>query len=96
MLETSGINMNQDLINLFIGIFGTVLGVFLTIVSSTVKDLHKADRELVSKVNSIEVLVAGQYIRKDEFERLAEAMFKKLDRIEIRLNEKPDRSNTNI
>jgi len=60
-------------------------------VWQAVKDLQKTDKELADKVNSIEVLVAGQYVRQDDFRRMSEAIFKKLDRIEDKLDGKADK-----
>lgn len=73
------------------GLFSMLFGFLLRTVWQAVKDLQAADKQLVEKVNTIEVLVAGQYIKKDEFERFSDAMFKKLDRIEEKLNKKEDK-----
>lgn len=83
--------MDQQIVNWLLGLFGMVLGFMLRVVWQSVKDLQAADKQLVEKVNTIEVLVAGQYIKKDEFERLSSAMFKKLDRIEEKLDKKEDK-----
>lgn len=58
-----------------------------------VKDLQKADRDLATKVAEIEVLVAGDYLKRDEFSETIKTMFTKLDRIEDKLNLKADREN---
>ena len=52
---------------------------------------EKADQMLAEKVSAIEVLVAGQYIRRDGFEKMATALFSKLDKIYDRLESKADK-----
>jgi hypothetical protein len=56
-----------------------------------VKDLQVADKALTEKVGQIEVLVAGNYLRRDDFEHTIEALFKKLDKIEDKLDGKMDK-----
>lgn len=55
------------------------------------KDLKKTDAELADKVQKIEVLVAGDYVKRDEMDKLGDALFKKLDRIESKLDGKVDK-----
>lgn len=81
----------QQIINWLLGVFGMVLGFMLRAVWQSVKDLQKSDKEIVDKVNSIEVLVAGGYVRKDEFDKRLDALFDKLDRIEDKLDGKEDK-----
>jgi hypothetical protein len=61
----------------------------------SVTDLQKADRDLADKVGRIEVLVAGDYVKKSEFVHRFEAMetriFDKLEAIESKINGKMDR-----
>jgi hypothetical protein len=56
-----------------------------------VRDLQTADKVLVEKVATIEVLVAGSYITKDDFQKTIAAIFVKLDRIEDKLDHKVDK-----
>jgi len=51
-------------------------------IYQNMKDLTTADKDLANKVASIEVLVAGDYVKKDDFHSTINAMFAKLDRIE--------------
>lgn len=83
--------MDQDIINWVIGGFGALIGFVLKNVWDAVKDLQVADRELVDKVGQIEVLVAGNYVKREEFERIMLRMFEKLDTIEDKLSGKVDR-----
>jgi hypothetical protein len=83
--------MDQTIINWLMGLFSMLFGFLLRTVWQAVKDLQMSDKQLVEKVNSIEVLVAGQYVKQDEFNRLSDAIFKKLDRIEEKLDKKEDK-----
>ena len=49
---------------------------------SAIKELRDTDKELVAKVSNIELLVAGQYARKEDLDRLAVSINTKFDRIE--------------
>jgi hypothetical protein len=81
----------QDIINAAIGVAGALGGWWLKTIWEALLDLQKADQVLAEKVSAIEVLVAGQYIRRDEFERIATALFSKLDKIYERLEYKADK-----
>lgn len=83
--------MDQVIINWLLAGFGALIGFLLNAVWQAVKDLQTADKELAGKVAEIEVLVAGAYVRKDEFTRSVNALFAKLDRIEDKLDKKVDK-----
>jgi len=83
--------MDQTFINWLLGGFGALIGFLLNAVWQAVKDLQKADKELSEKVSSIEVLVAGAYVKKDEFLGSVNALFAKLDRIEDKIDKKADK-----
>lgn len=82
---------HQTLFNIGIGIISGMLGWWLNNVWASLKELQAADRELAEKVASIEVLVAGQYVTREEFNTVLSQVFGKLDRIIEKLNEKADR-----
>lgn len=83
--------LNQDLINAIIGIVGAGAGWWMKTMWESLRELQRADTSLVEKVGAIEVLVAGQYVRRDEVEKLFSAVFVKLDRIEDKLSGKADK-----
>lgn len=83
--------MSQDIINWLLGGFGALIGFLLNAVWQAVKDLQAADKEIATKVSEIEVLVAGDCIKKDDFQNSIEALFKKLDKIEDKLDRKVDK-----
>lgn len=72
---------NQMLFNVAIAIAGALGGWWLKVVWEAVKDLQKADKELAEKVASIEVLVAGKYITRDEFTTVVNTLFAKIDNL---------------
>lgn len=82
---------HQTIFNIGIGLISTMLGWWLNNVWASLKELQAADRELAEKVASIEILVAGQYVTRDEFNNVLSQVFSKLDRIIEKLNEKADR-----
>ena len=77
--------------NIGIGLISAMMGWWLNNVWSALKELQAVDRDLAEKVASIEVLVAGKYITRDEFNMTLSQVFGKLDRIIDTLNQKADR-----
>lgn len=83
--------MDQTLVNWLLAGFGGLIGFLLNVVWQAVKDLQKADKTLADRVGEIEVLVAGSYITKTDFTSVTDAIFRKLDRIEDKLDGKADK-----
>lgn len=83
--------MEQTLFNIILGVAGVLGGWWMKVMWESLKDLQKADKELTAKVSSVEVLVAGDYVRRSDFDRTIERLFAKLDHIEMKINEKADR-----
>jgi len=83
--------MDQALVNWLLAGFGGLIGFLLNVVWQAVKDLQKADKVLAERVGEIEVLVAGSYITKTDFTKITDAIFRKLDRIEDKLDGKADK-----
>lgn len=81
----------QDLFNTAMGALMVLGGWFLRIMWDSLQGLQKQDRELAEKVGKIEVLVAGEYVRKDDFDRIIERLFDKLDHIELKIDNKADK-----
>ena len=65
--------------------FSAVLGFLLHAVWQAVKDLQRADAELTKRVSEIEVLVAGNYVTRQEFDRVVDKLFAKLDVIDAKI-----------
>jgi CHASE3 domain sensor protein len=83
--------MTQELFNIVVGIAGALGGWWLKVMWETLKDLQKADKELAAKVSEIEVLVAGNYVKRDSFDSAVERIFQKLDHIEEKIDKKADK-----
>lgn len=81
----------QTFFNLAIVIAGFLGGWVLNSLKSSIEALQKADHDLTTKVQSVEVLVAGQYVKRDDLNELSKAIFNKLDRIEAKLDSKVDK-----
>lgn len=86
---------SQTLFNVVFTASMVMLGWILNSLRDSIKALHTADAALSQKVQSIEVLVAGAYVKKDEMQTLADALFAKLDKIDSKLDNKADRSEVN-
>jgi hypothetical protein len=81
----------QTLFNIALGIISFLLGIIVQSLRESMAKLQKADTELAAKVQGIEVLVAGTYVKRDDMEKLGSAIFSKLDRIESKLDSKVDK-----
>jgi hypothetical protein len=82
---------HQTAFNILIGIISAMLGWWLNNVWLTINELRRIDKELAEKVASIEVLVAGEYVTRDEFNNVMGQVFNKLDRIMDAVSKKADR-----
>ena len=81
----------QTLFNVAVTLIGFLGGWVLNSLKSSIEGLQKADHELTAKVQSIEVLVAGTYVKRDDMDKLGVALFAKLDKIEAKLDGKADK-----
>jgi hypothetical protein len=77
--------------NILLSLVAFLGGWVLNSVRDSVKALHDSDTELTNKVQAIEVLVAGQYVKRDDLDKSMAAIFTKLDRIETKLDGKADK-----
>lgn len=83
--------MSQELFNIAVGVAGALGGWWLKVMWESLKDLRDQDSKLAEKVSRIEVLVAGTYVSRDEFDRAINRLFDKLDHIELKIDAKADR-----
>ncbi len=81
----------QTLINYLVLFSGATGGWILKVLWDSIHELKTADIALAEKVGSIEIMVAGSYITRSEFQQTITAMFTKLDRIEDKVSQKADR-----
>lgn len=83
---------DQTLFNMLVGVTGFLGGFWLNTLWNEVKALRKTDVEIAEKVNSIEVLVAGNYVKRAEFESHMTQVYNLLRRIEDKLDSKVDKA----
>ncbi len=60
-------------------------------VNESIHEIEIDASKLTEKVQAVELLVAGNYVMKSEFEAKMDAMFKKLDKIFDKLDGKADK-----
>jgi hypothetical protein len=82
----------QDLYNTAMGFVLALGGWVMRVIWDNLKDLRTQDNALAEKVSRIEVLVAGEYVRKDELERVVQRLFDKLEHIEMKIDRKADKN----
>ena len=82
---------SQTIINTAIALVGFLGGWILKVIWEGVKDLQVVDKLLTEKVNTIEILIAGNYMSKQDFDKIAAAIFAKLDKIDDKLDRKVDK-----
>lgn len=81
----------QTILNILIGTVGLLFGFLLNAIWASVKDLQTSDKEIVTKINAIEVLVAGDYVKQTDFKDHAAEINRKLDNIANKLDNKADK-----
>jgi len=83
---------DQTVFNIALAVTGFLGGWVLKVIWEAVKELQSADKILAEKVASIEVLIAGNYMSKQDFDKIAAAIFAKLDKIDDKLDRKADKN----
>lgn len=81
----------QTAFNTVLSLVAFLGGWVLNSLRDSIRALQKTDSELADKVQRIEVLVAGTYVKRDDMDRLGAALFAKLDKIEAKLDGKADK-----
>ena len=81
----------QQFFNIAFAIVGALGGWWMRVMWQSLKELEQQDSKLADKVGNIEVLVAGQYVKRDDMNRDIATIFAKLDRIEDKINKKADK-----
>ena len=82
---------SQAMFNIATGVAGALGGWVLRVLWDAVRDLERQDRALADRVGAIDVLIAGQYVKRDYFEMQMVKLFEKLDRIDAKLDSKVDK-----
>lgn len=78
----------QTAFNLAIGLVAALGGWWMKTIYDALMDLRRAETTMVDRVQRIEVLVAGQYVTREELGKLSDAIFRKLDKIEVKIDER--------
>lgn len=81
----------QSAFNLILGLVAFLGGYVLKSINDSLKALQVTDTILSDKVQKIEVLVAGEYVKHSDLDRLTIALFAKLDKISDKIDLKADR-----
>lgn len=84
--------MDQQLFNIVFVVAGALGGWWMKAIWESLKELQQADKSLAKEVSDLTVLVAGQYVKTETFDRTITALFQKLDRIEDKLDHKADKA----
>ena len=84
-------NDPQSIFNVLLGLIAFFGGWVLNSLRDSIKTLHDSDVSLTTKLQQVEILVAGSYVKRDDMDKLAHAIFTKLDRIESKLDQKVDK-----
>ena len=71
----------QVAFNLAVGLAAFLGGWVLNSLKQSIDNLQRQDQALADKVQHIEVLVAGQYVKRDDFDRVCNKIFDKLDKL---------------
>jgi hypothetical protein len=72
----------QEYINILLGIVSFFGGWLLKEVWASLKELQRADRDTAAKISSMEISMAGDYVKKTELESVLKAILSKLDKLE--------------
>lgn len=83
--------VDQQMFNIVFVVAGALGGWWMKAIWETLKELQRADRSLSKEVSDLTVLVAGQYVKSETFDKTITALFTKLDRIEDKLDHKVDK-----
>lgn len=81
----------QIIFNIVAGIAGFLGAFLMRSLWDAIKELQAAHTELVKRHSETELLVAGNYAKREDVERLVQALFAKLDKIENKLDHKVDK-----
>ncbi|MGB1923391.1 MAG: hypothetical protein ACPHM2_09175 [Alcanivorax sp.] len=81
----------QVLFNGAMTLLALVAGWVLRIVWTSITNLQKEQQQQLLQMAAIRELVAGSYATREELDKLSEALFRKLDRIESKLDGKADK-----
>lgn len=65
---------SQTIINTLTGLVAFFGGIWVKSIADSIKDMRATDSALADKVQGIELLVAGQYVKREELDKLGAAL----------------------
>ena len=81
----------QTAFNIALSILGTLFGWLLHTLWGSITKLQEENKDIVKKIGEIEDLVAGDYVKRESFEKTIEALFRKIDGLYDLLSKKADK-----
>lgn len=81
----------QVAFNIAVALIGCLGGWVLKSITNKLEQLNTEDTILRNKIQEIEVLVAGKYVKHEDLDRMTSAIFAKLERIENKIDSKQDK-----
>ena len=84
--------MDQTFVNMIIAGLLSAISFILKVIWDGLRELQKADVELTGQIGRVRLMMADSYIKKEDFDRMANALFAKLDKIENKLDGKADKT----
>ena len=76
----------QTLINILFACAGAMGGWILNNLKTSIEALQKADSTLADKVQHIEVLVAGTYVKRDDLDKVTSVVHLRFDKLEEKID----------
>ena len=73
----------------------SAISFILKVIWDGLRELQKADVELTGQIGRVRLMMSDSYIKKEDFDRMANALFAKLDKIENKLDGKADKTKRN-
>ena len=81
--------------NMIIAGLLSAISFILKVIWDGLRELQKADVELTGQIGRVRLMMSDSYIKKEDFDRMANALFAKLDKIENKLDGKADKAKHN-
>jgi hypothetical protein len=72
----------QEYVNILMGVVSFFGGFVLKEIWSSLKGLQDVDKGLTAQLNRIEVIIASEYVRKNDLEKALDTILAKLDKVE--------------
>ena len=81
--------------NMIIAGLLSAISFILKVIWDGLRELQKADVDLTGQIAMVRLMMSDSYIKKEDFDRMANALFAKLDKIENKLDGKADKIKRN-